>query len=64
MKNGSRYRADKIKHRDADANLAWHWRITDLTTDSRIATCYVWENAKLVTKALNELARMKSERRP
>lgn len=30
-----------------------HWRVTDTTTDSRVATCYVEENAEAVVAALN-----------
>ena len=30
-----------------------NWRITDKTTDSRIATCYLKENADLIVSALN-----------
>lgn len=33
-----------------------HFRITDNHTDSRVATCYVKENADLVCEALNLLA--------
>ena len=32
------------------------WRITDTKTDSRVATCFVSENAELVTAALNTYA--------
>ena len=33
--------------------IASHWRVTDKTTDSRIATCYQKENADLIVSALN-----------
>lgn len=44
------YEAQFIE-RDSDGRS--HWRITHIPTDSRIATCYVKENADMVVAALN-----------
>jgi hypothetical protein len=46
----NRYEAQHMKGASGD------YRITDKTTDSRVATCYLKENANLVVNALNALS--------
>lgn len=38
-----------------------NYRVTDNTTDSRIATCYIEENAELICKALNFYEKSKTK---
>jgi len=45
-----RYEAQEI---NPDSEGKQQWRITDKTTDSRIATSYVKDHADLIVKALN-----------
>lgn len=47
-----KYEIQTIK--DKEAPSGYHYRITEIATDSRVATCYLEENAKLVCDALNE----------
>jgi hypothetical protein len=40
---------------DPDAPNGVHYRVSHAPTDSRIATCYLKENAGLVCQALNKM---------
>jgi hypothetical protein len=46
-----RYTYEAIFHLDGSI----HYRITDTVGDDRVATCFLEENAKAVTEALNTL---------
>lgn len=49
-----RYKAEWV--RTPNAETKGHWRITDVTSDTRVATCYLRANAQLVVDALNGAA--------
>lgn len=46
-----KYEIQKIKDKEAPHGV--HYRVTEIATDSRVATCYYEENAQLVCDALN-----------
>lgn len=48
-----KYDYETIQDKTVKAGV--HYRVRDIDTDSRIATCYLECNAKLVVEALNEL---------
>lgn len=48
----TRYEIQTIKDKEAPHGV--HYRVTEIATDSRVATCYLKENAQLVCDALNE----------
>lgn len=57
MSDTPRYEVQRIAGRQSALHdEVVNFRVTDKTTDSRIATCYDEENANFIVSALNELA--------
>lgn len=59
MSDTPRYEVQRIAGRQSALHdEVVNFRVTDKATDSRIATCYLEENADLIVAALNSLAAM------
>ena len=54
------YEVQEIK--DPNVSSGIHYRVSHIPTDSRIATCYLQENANFVCKALNKISAAPFER--
>lgn len=61
LEQGTTFYYEYIEVRNPSPGRYSNWRVADIATDSRVATCFSEDNAKLVTNALNIAAACKCD---